>query len=248
MDNNSDTDREHAQTLIDMALSCRAHSSRKNKAGPPSKNAVTALLIVDVQNDFLPGGTLAVKRGDEIITHINNLREKATFDYVFLTKDWHPPNHISFAANHPGHKEYEVVQIEGGSQTLWPVHCVQGTRGSDFDSRLVTKDTDIVVHKGTDPRFDSYSGFWDNAKKNKTELDDKLKERGVTNITLCGLATDYCVGLTALHARELGYKVLLVIDGCKGINDQDSGKMTMKMMKAGVKLTNARKIITNWAL
>lgn len=192
-----------------------------------------ALIIVDVQNDFLTGGALAVKEGDQIIPLINRLQSK--FDLIVATQDWHPKDHGSFASNHnknPGDK----IQLVGLEQILWPNHCVQGTPGADFAADLKVEKIDKVFRKGTDKDIDSYSGFFDNGHKKSTGLGDYLKEKGVIEVYVVGLATDYCVKFTALDAVSLGYKTYLIIDACKGVNLKtgDVEHAIEEMQKAGV--------------
>src|SRR5216117_2401111 len=174
-----------------------------------------ALLLVDIQNDFLPGGALAVPDGDKVIPVANKLQP--AFPQVVATQDWHPANHGSFAANQPGKKPGDVIELNGLSQILWPVHCVQNTPGAAFVAELDLKPVAKVFQKGTDPGIDSYSGFFDNGHRKATGLEDFLKERGIEQIYVLGLATDYCVKFTALDARQLGFDVWLVEDGCRGV-------------------------------
>eukprot|EP00172_Hildenbrandia_rubra_P000079 Plantae.Rhodophyta-Hildenbrandia_rubra.ctg10360.p1 GENE.Plantae.Rhodophyta-Hildenbrandia_rubra.ctg10360~~Plantae.Rhodophyta-Hildenbrandia_rubra.ctg10360.p1 ORF type:complete len:252 (-),score=39.74 Plantae.Rhodophyta-Hildenbrandia_rubra.ctg10360:173-928(-) len=213
---------------------------------PPGEPVVKALVIVDMQNDFLPGGSLQVIGGDSIIPAINKVRQNSNFPVTVLTKDWHPANHISFAENHPGHEEFTSMKINGSDQMLWPAHCVQGSEGAEMCKGLVVKEGDIFVYKGTNPLYDSYSGFWDNEKKYKTELEDLLNEKRVTDIYLCGLAIDYCVGWTALHGIEAGFRVHLLIDASRGIEDGGVKAMTERMEEAGVLLTSTRQVISEW--
>ena len=175
-----------------------------------------ALIIVDVQNDFCPGGSLPVPEGEKVVPVINKLRSK--FDFVIATKDWHPKNHASFASNNPGKKPGDVIELHGKPQILWPDHCVQETRGSDFKNGLDIRSNDIVIVKGTDPQIDSYSGFFDNEKKSKTELGDILKNKKVDMIYIAGIATDYCVKATALDGLSLGYMVFVIEDAVRGVN------------------------------
>jgi nicotinamidase/pyrazinamidase len=175
-----------------------------------------ALIIVDVQNDFLPGGALAVPDGDLVIPVINRLQPD--FEVIVATQDWHPPDHGSFAANHPGRHPGEVIELDGLSQVLWPVHCVAGTVGAEFSPILERDRWACVFRKGTDRQIDSYSGFFDNGHRQSTGLGDYLRERGVETVYLAGLATDYCVKFTALDAVELGFKTCLIEDACRGVN------------------------------
>jgi nicotinamidase/pyrazinamidase len=174
-----------------------------------------ALVLVDIQNDFLPGGELAVPEGDQVIPVANRLSPR--FDCVIATQDWHPSSHGSFAKNHPGHKPGEIIELNGLTQVLWPAHCVQETPGAEFAKALDTERITRVVQKGTDPEIDSYSGFFDNGHRKATGLGDFLRDQGIEQIYVLGLATDYCVKFTALDARQLGFDVWLVEDGCRGV-------------------------------
>ena len=193
-----------------------------------------ALILVDVQNDFLPGGTLAVARGDEVIAVANRLTRE--YPLVIATQDWHPANHGSFAANHPGRQPYELAELAGLPQVLWPVHCVQNTGGALFAPGLDTRAIHRVFPKGTDPAIDSYSGFFDNGHRKSTGLGEFLKENGVTAVTVVGLATDYCVKYTALDARALGFAVKLAQAGCRAVNLEpgDGAAAVEEMRRAGV--------------
>jgi nicotinamidase/pyrazinamidase len=176
---------------------------------------MNALIIVDLQNDFLPGGALPVRLGDEVIPVANELQKG--FDLVLATKDWHPPDHGSFAANHPGKKPGDHIMLDGIEQILWPVHCVQNTRGAEFATAFDTSRVAHVFHKGTDPMIDSYSTFFDNAHRRHTGLAHYLDKRRVSDIYLTGLALDYCVKYSALDARQLGLNTHVIVDGCRGI-------------------------------
>src|SRR5258706_8522984 len=160
-----------------------------------------ALILIDLQNDFVPGGALAVHDGDHVVPIANELMKR--FDLVVATQDWHPPDHGSFAANHPGKRVGEVIDLNGLPQVLWPVHCVQGTYGAEFVAGLTVDKVTRVFRKGTDAAIDSYSGFFDNGHRRATGMGDWLKERGVRDIYVMGLATDYCVKFTALDGRGL---------------------------------------------
>lgn len=175
-----------------------------------------ALLLVDIQNDFLPTGALPVPEGDRVVPVAKALMKH--FDLVVATQDWHPANHGSFAANHPGRKPGEQVDLNGLPQILWPVHCVQGTPGAQFAPGLQVDRITHVVQKGTDAGIDSYSGFFDNGHRKATGLDAYLRSKGVDTLYVLGLATDYCVKFTALDARRLGYAVHLVREGCRGVD------------------------------
>jgi nicotinamidase/pyrazinamidase len=175
-----------------------------------------ALIIVDLQNDFLPGGALPVPHGDEVIPLANELQRR--FELVLATQDWHPPDHGSFAANHAGKKPGDRILLDGIEQILWPVHCVQKTHGAEFAPSFDTSRVAHVFHKGIDPRIDSYSTFFDNAHRRHTGLAHYLEKRGINDIYLMGLALDYCVKYSTLDARELGLNTHVILDGCRGIN------------------------------
>lgn len=197
---------------------------------------MTALILVDVQNDFLPGGALAVPEGDQIIPVVNRLQPH--FDRVAATQDWHPPTHGSFAANHAERQPGEHIELAGLQQILWPVHCVQGTAGADFAPGLQREAWDRIFKKGTDAEIDSYSGFFDNGHRKATGLGEYLRERGVTEVSLAGLATDYCVKFTALDAVQLGFRTHLIEDACRGVNLQpgDVERAISEMRAAGVEI------------
>jgi nicotinamidase/pyrazinamidase len=197
------------------------------------------LLLVDLQNDFLPGGALPVPEGDAVIPVVNRLQPG--FDLVVATQDWHPPNHGSFAVNHPGRRVGEVVDLDGLPQVLWPVHCVQFTPGAEFAPGLDTSRIVHVVRKGTDPRIDSYSGFFDNGKRRSTGLADFLRQQGVREVYVAGLATDYCVKATALDAVQLGFDTRVITDACRGVNLQpgDVDRALAEMARAGVRLVRS---------
>lgn len=201
-----------------------------------------ALILVDIQNDFIPGGALAVPDGDKVIPVANRVMEK--FDLVVATQDWHPANHGSFAANHAGKKLFELIDLNGLPQVLWPNHCVQNQRGAAFVKELNTAKIKKVFQKGTDAGIDSYSGFFDNGHRKATGLGDFLKAQGVDEVYVLGLATDYCVKFTALDARQLGFKTYLVEDASRGVNlkPDDVKNAIEEMKKAGVTVTTADKI------
>lgn len=193
-----------------------------------------ALLLVDIQNDFLPGGALAVSHGDEVVPVANELMPK--YELVVATQDWHPADHRSFARMHPGKNVGDVIELDGLSQVLWPDHCVQHTRGADFAPGLNLAGVQHVVQKGTDPVVDSYSGFFDNARRHATGLCDLLKQRHVTEVHVLGLATDYCVRATALDAVDLGFRTRLITRGCRGVELQPGNceRAVEEMRRAGV--------------
>ena len=202
-----------------------------------------ALILVDLQNDFLPGGALAVPHGDAVIPLANTLQEK--FALVVATQDWHPRNHGSFAANHPGRKPFEQIDLNGLPQTLWPVHCVQNTPGAELAATLRRERIARIFPKGTDPGIDSYSGFFDNGQRRATGLGDWLREQGVKQVDVCGLATDYCVKFTALDAARLGFKTRVIEDACRGVNLQpgDVAKAILEMKAAGIDVVPSRTIL-----
>ena len=174
------------------------------------------LLIIDVQNDFCPGGALAVADGDAVVPVINRLAER--FDHVVLTQDWHPAGHSSFATSHPGSAVFEAIDMPYGRQTLWPDHCVQGTSGAAFHPQLKTDLAELVIRKGFRPTIDSYSAFYENDRRTPTGLAGYLRERGLQRIFLAGLATDFCVRYSAVDARQLGFTTLLIEAGCRAID------------------------------
>ena len=174
------------------------------------------LLIIDVQNDFCPGGALAVADGDAVVPVINRLAER--FDHVVLTQDWHPAGHSSFATSHPGSAVFEAIDMPYGRQTLWPDHCVQGTSGAAFHPQLKTDLAELVIRKGFRPTIDSYSAFYENDRRTPTGLAGYLRERGLRRIFLVGLATDFCVRYSAVDARRLGFTTLLIEAGCRAID------------------------------
>ena len=178
-----------------------------------------AFIIVDMQNDFLPGGALAVPEGDAIIPLLNQLQEK--FDLVVLTQDWHPPDHSSFASRHPGKKPLETIELHGSQQILWPDHCVQDSRGAELAAALETRRAEAFFRKGTDPKIDSYSAFYDNEHQRSTGLAGYLNERGVRRVAVGGLAAEFCVNYTALDARKAGFETVLLTDATKPISSQD---------------------------
>ena len=174
------------------------------------------LLVVDVQNDFCPGGGLAVPRGDEVVAPINRLAR--AFAHVVLTQDWHPPGHLSFASSHAGRKPYETIEVFYGTQVLWPDHCVQGTPGARFRDDLDIPHAELVLRKGYHRHIDSYSAFTENDRATRTGLAGYLRERGFARVFLAGLAFDFCVRYSAEDARREGFDVVVVEDACRGID------------------------------
>lgn len=194
-----------------------------------------ALIVIDVQNDFCPGGALAVAGGDEIIPRINALM--AEFQTVVLTQDWHPANHTSFAANHPGAAPFSLTEMPYGPQVLWPTHCVQGSAGAAFHPALRTDPAQLVIRKGFRAAIDSYSAFFENDRVTPTGLEGYLRNRSVTAITLVGLATDFCVAYSALDAARLGFAVAVLDEACRAIDLNGSlADARVQMLAQGVRL------------
>lgn len=193
-----------------------------------------ALLIIDIQIDFLPGGALEVPLGDQVIEVANGWAEKS--DIVIATQDWHPADHLSFASQHPGNKIGDEIELNGLPQVLWPDHCIQDSPGASFPSELRTDRIDEVVQKGCDRQIDSYSGFFDNARMRSTQLEALLRQRDVTAVDILGLATDYCVLFTALDAVDLGFETRVIRDGIRGaeLSIGDCDAAIAKMNDAGI--------------
>jgi len=192
-----------------------------------------ALIVIDMQNDFCPGGALAVEEGDRIVPGINALM--AEFPAVVLTQDWHPAGHSSFASSHAGKAPFGTVEMPYGTQVLWPDHCVQGTPGAAFHDDLKSDRADVIVRKGYNPDIDSYSAFFENDHETPTGLDGYLRERGIATLTMVGLATDFCVKWSALDAAKLGYDVTVRTDLCRGIDlDGSLAAALDEMAGAGV--------------
>lgn len=189
-----------------------------------------ALIVVDVQNDFCPGGALAVAGGDEIVTRINALMP--AFDAVILTQDWHPAGHTSFASSHDGKEPFSDTTMAYGHQVLWPDHCVQGTAGAAFHKDLNTDPAALVIRKGMNPEIDSYSAFFENDKTTATGLEGYLRTRGLTDLTLVGLATDYCVHYSTMDAARLGFTATVRMDLCRAIDLEGSLDRAVADMKA----------------
>ena len=196
---------------------------------------MSALIVIDVQNDFCPGGALAVPHGDEIVSGINALMEDS--DAVILTQDWHPLDHSSFASQHRGKSAYETVDMPYGTQVLWPDHCIIGSQGSAFHTDLYLNKAEMVIRKGYRQAIDSYSAFFENDHKTPTGLEGYLRTRGLKELTLVGLATDFCVGYSAIDAAKLGFEVTVRMDLCRAI-DLDGSLSAAKdqMLAAGVTL------------
>lgn len=202
-----------------------------------------ALLLIDLQIDFCPGGALEVKEGDQVIPIANELMEQ--FDLVVATQDWHPANHGSFAANHPWRRPGQVIDLHGLQQVLWPIHCVQDSFGAQFHPKLNQAGITKVFVKGTDPEIDSYSGFFDNGKRKATGMGEYLKEQGVTEVFVLGLATDYCVKFTALDALGLGFDTHLIVDASRGVNLQegDVDRAVEEMQQKGIKVIQSSELL-----
>ena len=202
-----------------------------------------ALILVDIQNDFVPGGALPVAEGDRVVPIANRLQKH--FDLIVATQDWHPANHGSFASQHAGKTIGDVIDLHGLPQVLWPDHCVQRSNGAEFHPDLDRSRVARVFQKGVDPEIDSYSGFFDNGHRRGTGLAEYLKSQGVTHVFVCGLATDYCVKFTALDALKLGFKTHLIEDACRGVNLRpgDGQRAVEEMRAAGVTVTNSQDIL-----
>src|SRR5437764_2155470 len=201
--------------------------------GTPSERDV--LIVTDPQRDFCPGGALAAPEGDAVMPAINHLARR--FAHVVITQDWHPPGHMSFASAHPGRKPFETIEVGYGPQTLWPDHCVQNTPGAAFHPVLDIPHAELVIRKGYHPGIDSYSAFRENDRKTPTGLAGYLRERGFAQVTLCGLATDYCVLFSAVDAREAGFETTVLLEACRGIDLEGSlAKALATMRDVGVKL------------
>jgi len=202
-----------------------------------------ALILIDIQNDFVPGGALAVAEGDQVVPVANRIQ--SAFDLVVATQDWHTPNHGSFASQHPGKKPGDVIDLNGIPQVLWPDHCVQRTKGAEFHPQLDLQKVAKIFQKGVDPGTDSYSGFFDNGHRRGTGLAEYLKDAKVTDVYVAGLATDYCVKYTALDARTLGFEVFIVEDGCRGVNLQpgDSATALDQMRAAGARVIHSSDLV-----
>lgn len=200
-----------------------------------------ALILVDIQNDFMPDGALPVPGGYDVVPVANALAER--FELVVATQDWHPPNHGSFASNH-GKTPGEMAELDGLAQIMWPDHCVQNTPGADFVEDLELSLVDEVFQKGTDPEIDSYSGFFDNGHRKATGLAEFLRKRGVSEVVVAGVATDYCVKFTVLDAIEEGFAVSVVTDGCRGVNlaEGDVKRALKEMRDAGAALVTSAEV------
>ena len=203
----------------------------------------TALLLIDLQNDFCPGGHLAVAEGDQTIAVANSLIPH--FSMVIATKDWHPQNHKSFASNHHGKNIGDVIDLHGTEQVLWPDHCVENSFGAEFHSALNRQNVHKIIHKGSNSQIDSYSAFYENDQKTPTELVQFMATEQLNEIYLMGLATDYCVLFSALDSRRLNLKTTLIVDGCRAVNLQqgDHEKAIEKMQNHGVRLIQSAELL-----
>ena len=199
------------------------------------------LVVVDVQNDFCPGGALAVADGDALVPVANALIRH--FEHVVLTQDWHPPAHRSFASSHPGRAPFETIELDYGAQTLWPDHCVQGSAGAAFHAGLETTRAELVIRKGFRAAIDSYSAFYENDRATPTGLAGYLRDRGFSRVLLCGLATDYCVAYSALDARRLHFDTVVLLDATRAIDLDGSLERALAAMRdAGVVLTQSARL------
>ena len=208
-------------------------------ASSPATSPVEALLVIDVQNDFCPGGALEVADGNAVVPVANHLLG-GDYPVKVLTQDWHPPTHLSFAANNPGHDPYSVIEAPYGPQVLWPTHCVQGSDGAAFHADLDADAADLIVRKGFRPAVDSYSAFFENDQTTPTGLDGYLRSRGVTDITMVGLATDFCVRYSAVDGARLGYNVTVDLSGCRAIDlDGSLADALHEMASVGVAVSGA---------
>jgi nicotinamidase/pyrazinamidase len=200
------------------------------------------LIVIDVQNDFCPGGALAVADGDAVIEPIH--RVAAKFEHIVLTQDWHTAGHASFASAHPGKKPFEQIEVSYGMQTLWPDHCVQGSRGAEFHPSLRLTRAELILRKGFRPQIDSYSAFFENDRTTATGLAGYLRERSLTRVFLAGLAYDFCVGYSALDARRLGFEAIILRDACRAIDLNGSvAEIEAKFAEAGVVLLESGQIL-----
>jgi len=202
-----------------------------------------ALIITDIQNDFCPRGALAVNEGDQIIPVVNNLIPH--FNLIVAVQDWHPANHGSFAANHPNQQPGNIIDLNGLQQVLWPIHCVQGSQGAEYVATLNKDKIERVFQKGQDPSIDSYSGFFDNGRRNSTGMGEYLKEKGVTETYVVGLATDYCVKYTALDSQDIGFSTTVIEDACRGVeqNPGDIERALEEMRGKGINVIQSPELL-----
>lgn len=195
------------------------------------------LILIDIQNDFMPGGALAVPDGDKIVALVNQLQDK--FDLVIATQDWHPEGHASFASSHEGKKEFEVIKLDGLDQVMWPDHCVQNSHGAEFHNDLETSKIEAIFRKGTDPKIDSYSGFYDNAHLKSTGLTGYLKEKGTRELYFAGLAGDYCVNFSVQDALGEGFQCILIEDATRALNKEEFEKAKIEILRKGGKVLSS---------
>lgn len=198
------------------------------------------LVIVDVQNDFIPGGALAVAGGDSIVPLINQLQKK--FDLIVATQDWHPPGHASFASNHAGKNPFDKIDLHGIEQVLWPNHCIQGSEGAYFHRDLDMKKVEAIFRKGMDPEIDSYSGFYDNDHQKSTGLAGYLREKGATEIYFCGLAADFCVYFSVKDALQEGFSVTLLEDATRPLDEEQFQNIKDELLQKGVKIMKCEEV------
>ena len=212
-----------------------------------NEKAQRALLLIDLQNDFVDNGSLAVKHGQEVIAVANRIMP--SFDVVIATLDWHPYDHQSFASQHASVSVYDNFELDGLSQTAWPDHCIEDTFGAQLVAELNQREVDFRVYKGTDRRIDSYSGFFDNGHRRSTGLSEYLREQKIEQVAILGLATDYCVRFTALDAVKQGFRTLLIEDGCRGVELQhgDIARAMTEMKCAGVELVQSEELLASLA-
>lgn len=204
--------------------------------------ATDVLIVVDVQNDFCPGGALAVPEGDQVIEPVHRLR--SLFEHIILTQDWHPPDHASFAVAHPGKRPFESIGLAYGEQTLWPPHCVQGSRGAESHPALHLPQAELILRKGFRRQIDSYSAFFENDRTTATGLAGYLRERGLLRVFLAGLAFDFCVGYSALDARRLGFEALVVRDACRAIDLEGSvARIEAEFAESGVRVMQSAELV-----
>lgn len=199
------------------------------------------LIIVDVQRDFLPSGALPVPDGDKIVPVVNRLQPH--YDLIVLTQDWHPPHHLSFASNHPGRRPFEVIELDGLQQVLWPDHCVWNTPGAAFADQLDTSRAAAIFRKGMDPAVDSYSGFFDNGRRHKTGLGDWLRGMGATEVHVAGLAADYCVAYTARDTAELGFNTVIIEDATRPISPTEFARIANELRSRGIRIESSNRIL-----
>jgi len=204
------------------------------------RTTMKTLILIDIQNDFIPGGSLAVPGGDKIIPVVNQIQNQ--FDLVVATQDWHPQNHMSFASNHTEKKPFEETEVVGMHQILWPDHCVQNSEGADFHPELQPQKIEAIFRKGMDPEIDSYSGFYDNGHKKSTGLAGYLREKGATDLYFCGLAADVCVYFSIKDALQEGFSATLIEDATRALDDEKFAEMKKELQERGMKVTDSSKL------